>query len=130
MHRPASSSSSYASADLPADAALSWLTARFDDCTACIRAGRPASGTSPSAPRQAAARRNDGVFEVLGVVATVVGFSGLVQILQAGSPAWDSGVAWWLVVGILGLAVVVAFAVPRVVRHGDDEERTSQGGTR
>lgn len=50
--------------------------------------------------------RTDRVFDVLGVVFTVIGFSGLASVLQAGHPDWDGGVAWWLVVAILALAAV------------------------
>lgn len=54
----------------------------------------------------AASQRTDRVFDVLGIVFTVIGFSGLASVLQAGHPDWDGGVAWWLVVAILGLAGV------------------------
>ena len=50
--------------------------------------------------------RTDRLFDVLGIVFTVIGFSGLASVLQAGHPDWDGGVAWWLVVAILALAAV------------------------
>lgn len=54
----------------------------------------------------AANQRTDRVFDVLGIVFTVIGFSGLASVLQAGHPDWDGGVAWWLVLVILVLAGV------------------------
>ncbi len=54
----------------------------------------------------AASQRTDRLFDVLGIVFTVIGFSGLASVLQAGHPDWDGGVAWWLVVAILALAAI------------------------
>lgn len=56
-------------------------------------------------------QRIERVFDVLGIVFTVIGFSGLASVLQAGHPEWDGGVAWWLVVAILGLAAVAGVAL-------------------
>ncbi len=73
--------------------------------------------------------RTDRLFDVLGIVFTVIGFSGLASVLQAGHPDWDGGVAWWLVVAILVLAavsgVLLSFLPGLRARHPRTRERSA-----
>ena len=78
----------------------------------------------------AANQRTDRVFDVLGIVFTVIGFSGLASVLQAGHPDWDGGVAWWLVVAILVLAGgsgVLLSVLPRLTGRRRPHSSSSKG---
>ncbi|UJP11197.1 hypothetical protein L2X99_06465 [Microbacterium sp. KUDC0406] len=77
-------------------------------------------------------RRNGRVFEVLGIVFAVVGFSGIASVLQTGYPDWGGPVAWWLVAIVLALAAATGVALAvlsgrRILRRpAPDAERPEE----
>ncbi len=66
------------------------------------RAQREAAAAETRAERE---RRNARILELVGIVFSIVGLSGLASVLQAGHAEWDGTVAWLLVAVILATAI-------------------------
>jgi len=66
------------------------------------RAQRDAAAAEVRVERE---RRNARILELVGIVFSIVGLSGLASVLQAGHAEWDGAVAWLLVAVILAIAV-------------------------